>query len=421
MTQLEGTSLRTRGKHPAPFEIDLLKEILAQPTSPFHEQNVATIACDTACDIGWDARADHVGNLLITPTPDTQPELILTAHMDHPGFWALETPSPGRLLAQWMGRVPGEAMIDQPVRFWTSGQAITRLPGDWSNPDTSARLGGVTVDGYVRNLIDSNELDNPSLVEIEIEGEVAPGSIGMWRLDEPRVRDGIIYARAIDDLAAVAALLIVAQRLSAANEKTNLGILLTRAEEGGFFGAIDYCRNFTNPKDAPLHVGLEMSMARGDVAVGTGVVLRVGDRRTTFNPAVTDWENRVASTLDQSDPDFGYQRQLMPGGSCESTIFEAFFGRAGALCLPLGNYHNVTEDGQIAPEYIDLSDFRDLVELCIALARTPFGGQSELPAFAARWSEYADRHQHLYTESHAFADPQRQVVEPSNADIRGTA
>ncbi|MEQ9454093.1 MAG: hypothetical protein RLN76_05805 [Phycisphaeraceae bacterium] len=392
------------GKHPEPFELALLQEVLAQPTSPFHEQNVAALAFDTARDIGWDARADHVGNILITPTPQTQPKLILTAHMDHPGFWALRNLRPGRLLAQWMGRVPAEAMIDQPVRFWTSGQPITRLPGLWSNPDSTARLGGRPVDGHLRSILDTNDLNNPSLVEIDIDAKVDPGSIGMWRLDEPQFVEGHVCARAIDDLAAVATLLIVAKRLSSTRNAPEIGFLLTRAEEGGFFGAIDHCRNFTNPKHAPLHVGLEMSMARGDVAVGTGVVLRVGDRRTTFSPRVTDWETRVAATLAGNDPNFLHQRQLMPGGSCESTVFEAFFGRAGALCLPLGNYHNVTPQGDIAPEYIDLADLRDLIELCVALAHSPFDDQSELPAFAAWWSDYADRHHHLYTSPNAAAD-----------------
>jgi endoglucanase len=61
----------------------------------------------------------------------------------------------------------------------------------------------------------------------------------------------------------------------------------------------------------------------------------------------------------------------MSGGTCESTVFCRAGLLAGALCLPLGNYHNMGTNGRIAPERIDLGDLHCLIRLLTAVALTP--------------------------------------------------
>ena len=71
----------------------------------------------------------------------------------------------------------------------------------------------------------------------------------------------------------------------------------------------------------------------------------------------------------------------MPGGTCESTAFCALGHMAGALALPLGNYHNQHPRGRIAPEFIHEGDFDCLVDLLVALAgnkRTPADTDADL-------------------------------------------
>ncbi|WP_428387631.1 M20/M25/M40 family metallo-hydrolase [Mucisphaera sp.] len=343
--------------------------------------------------------ADAFGNLLLKPTARIRPRLIFTAHMDHPAFWALRTIGPNRLLAQWMGRIPTKAMPGQAVRFWTAGRKLkeSQLPTPWLDSDPPLRLSGKPVDGRVRRVLDSNELGDPGLVEIDIKQPVQPGSIGMWKLSDPAIRRNQIHARAIDDVAAVAALLSTMRNLSKAGLSPPIAILLTRAEEGGFFGAIDHVKQIRNASQAPTYITLEMSMARPEVLVGSGVVIRLGDRQTTYDPPTANWLSKTASELADTDPRFTYQRQLMPGGTCESTVFQAALGRAGALCLPLGNYHNLTPSGSIGHEYISLADYRDLITLCTHLATQPRGSKdTSLETFHKRWRSFADRHQHLY-------------------------
>jgi endoglucanase len=71
----------------------------------------------------------------------------------------------------------------------------------------------------------------------------------------------------------------------------------------------------------------------------------------------------------------------MDGGTCNSTAFVAFGYDASGLCLPLGNYHNMTIPGEvgygcgttagpgIATETIDLDDFAGLVRILVSCAR----------------------------------------------------
>lgn len=394
---------------PRPDDLKLLHQLLALPTSPFHEQNIAQFAWKMAGRLGWHVRADSFGNLRFRPTRTTRPKLVLTAHMDHPGFWALAMADAKRLTAHWMGGVPAEAMGGQPVRFWTGGRKLpAEAPGGWAKMGPEMRLGGTVVDGEVAEILETNQRGTPTLVSIEVSKPVQPGSIGMWRLGQPVVHGGRIFARAIDDVASVAALLSTMRRLNRKKRKPAVEILLTRAEEGGFFGAIDYCRSVKRPELAPVHVGLEMSSAWGDVGVGSGVVIRVGDRRLTFDPRVSDWEVATAKAIAETDEGFRYQRQLMTGGTCESTVYQTYFGRAGAICLPLGSYHNVDrEQMTIAPESIDLSDYRDLIELCVALSLNPLSQRNDPLADFRSWCEgHGDRHANLTHDPLGIVEPE---------------
>jgi endoglucanase len=54
---------------------------------------------------------------------------------------------------------------------------------------------------------------------------------------------------------------------------------------------------------------------------------------------------------------------LMPGGTCESSVYCSCGFSATGLCLALGNYHNMGPEGKPAPEEISFSDYENLVKL----------------------------------------------------------
>jgi endoglucanase len=61
----------------------------------------------------------------------------------------------------------------------------------------------------------------------------------------------------------------------------------------------------------------------------------------------------------------------MPGGTCEATVYDAYDYTAAAVCIALGNYHNMDRaKKRIGPEYIDVGDWRNMTQLFVHLART---------------------------------------------------
>ncbi len=298
--------------------------------------------------------------------------LVLCAHMDHPGFEARRMVSKGRVLADWLGWVHPDYFKGTKVRFFSDGR--------W-------------VRGVIRNVQVAmiRGRRRPKTVEVEVKSDVRPGSLGMWDLPEPVIRGGKVFARGCDDVAGVAAILEALDSLSrsmhpetlkshrrdtaasgrrASRRPINVMALLTRAEEIGFAGAIAACRERTIPPNARV-VAVETSSEIPGVRMGDGPILRVGDAMAIFSPGLTGFCGMVAADLAKKDTGFKFQRKLMDGGTCESTVYHAEGYDATGLCIALGNYHNMdTARKRIASEYIHLADWEGLVRWFVALATT---------------------------------------------------
>ena len=97
----------------------------------------------------------------------------------------------------------------------------------------------------------------------------------------------------------------------------------------------------------------------------------MGDRASTFTPAVTAFCQRVAQDVAAKDKKFVHRRTLMDGGMCESSAYCLLGYEATGMCVALGNYHNVnTRRKTLGPEYIDLIDFKNTVKWFVGLARS---------------------------------------------------
>jgi len=321
---------------------------------------------------------DAAGNVILRCRRGRRrgPPWVFTAHMDHPGF--VTTRRRGReVWAHFRGHVKPEYVLGSRVRLFPPGGEVcatiaTRRaikPPPW----WSCRM----------------VLDSPAAVP--------PGTVGMWDLPAFRRRGRRVSARACDDVAGTAAVVCAVDRIAAAETEANVIGLLTRAEEAGFVGALAACRLGTIPKDA-LVVGIEASKAQPGAPLGGGVVLRVGDRARTFDPALDAHISAVAAALARKRSDFRFTRQLMPGGTCESMVYCLFGYRAAALALPLGNYHNMGADGRIRPEQIDLGDFASLVELLAALAAVDRSPDEADAALRERLTKLLDEREHFLEE-----------------------
>lgn len=211
------------------------------------------------------------------------------------------------------------------------------------------------------------------------------GAFAMWDLPACELRDGRIHSRACDDLVGCAVIVATLQELEQTGTEANLLALFTRAEEVGFVGAIEVARARRVPHDVTI-ISLECSSDKGGMAtIGEGAVLRVGDRTSIFDPSTTAMLGELAKRAE-----IPVQRKLMSGGTCEATAFRLFEYRCGALCVPMGNYHNCGPDERIEPEYVSFDDVCALVRLCTAVVTTTEAPEDSDRALRAKLEARAD-------------------------------
>ncbi|MBK8915234.1 MAG: hypothetical protein IPM64_11665 [Phycisphaerales bacterium] len=371
----------------------VLEDLLNLPTAAFVETAVLAYIESAASVLPHTSlQRDQHGNLLVHyrhPQCERGP-IALTAHTDHPGFVALRMLDKRTLLAAFRGWVEPQYFDEERVRFWSGGCWV------------KGRVEKITKAAPVFGMI--GRTGRPEEVTIRVKREIEPNAPGMWNLPDARLRDGVVRARGCDDVAGVAALLAMFQRLAKRSAPANVMGLFTRAEEVGFVGAIGAARSGTIPPGTPI-IAIETSKQLPNARIGDGPIVRVGDKTTIFAPHVTAFADRVARELvarttppargnkpapknprptktprgrSRKAAPFRYQRRLMDGGTCETTAFGAYGYAAGGICVALGNYHNMNEKrGRIDSEYISLSDWEHMVTWFEALACDPHGPGAE--------------------------------------------
>jgi len=333
--------------------MDILKSLCSIPTAPFAESRVVEFVRNfVGKRKNLSLREDRFGNLLIELKSRARgPRWIFTAHMDHPGFVAGKMLDPHRQTAAFRGWVKVEFVKETKVRFF----------------DEDGEAKGVVVETTVE---DYDQRAVPSEVVVKLDRPVAAGSPGMFDQGEGLYAGGKFYSRVCDDLAGAAACLEMIDQLSRDKPRSPVAVLLTRAEEDGFIGCIATCEHKTLLRKTDRVVAIECSSEQPAAPQGKGVIIRVGDRASIFNSALTYFLAQQAEELKKKDRKFQYQRALMPGGVCEATVYDVYGYTAGSLCVALGNYHNMdVKAGKIGPEYIDVSDWRNMVKLFVRVAR----------------------------------------------------
>jgi endoglucanase len=292
-------------------------------------------------------RADKHGNLIARyerPGPQggpAQPRYAFAAHMDHPGWVRVDDQALGPAV-----QFPGERH---------AMQFLGGVPAAW--------------------------LQNPS-----VRGY---GSFAMWDLPEFQLADGLIHARACDDLIGCAVIVAMFMDLEESGAYGACLGLFSRAEEVGFVGAMKLASSGLIPDDVTL-ISIETSAERPPAKIGDGPILRVGDKSSIFDSAATAALGEIAA-----DSHIPIQRCLMPGGTCEATAYQLCGFRSAALCVALGNYHNCGPENRIAPEYVSFSDVRELVRLCARIAVSHAKKNHAVKSLKKRLKTNADKYKKL--------------------------
>lgn len=343
--------------------------MLTIPTAPFAEHRViAYIESFVGRCKDCALTRDEAGNVLVhfhRPGRAVARPVCITAHTDHPGFVSDAMSGRKRLRAMWRGWVPPELFVGTKVRFFVEDHWVR---GHVKSIKTAVKAGRKRVDTAM----------------IEVESPVPPRCVGMWDIPDPVEKNDRVHCRGCDDVAGCAAILAAIERLSRGTSEGEAYFLFTRAEEVGFVGAMAACQLGTIPRHCVL-VNVETSSELPNAPQGAGPILRVGDKGNIFNPSVVAWLQTVATQLGKRDRKFQFQRKLMDGGTCEASAFCHFGYDAAGVCVALGNYHNVDRKrNRIAPEYIHLADWANMVKWFVALVETDQaydGGNLEL----AKW------------------------------------
>jgi endoglucanase len=324
----------------------IAEALLRQPTVPFHEDLPREHCIAFARERGLDVTTDAAGNVVVKyGPPDADRPLVLVAHLDHPGFVVDAVEGTTASLTFHGGLGSANVAPGAPVHFFRIGERD--------------RVGTGTVDA----VDELNERLTGATATIT-DGEA--GDIAMWGFPAWSIEDGRITARVCDDLLGAAAILACLDEVARRRPDAAVWGLLTRAEEVGFLGAIEAIRLGTVPATASV-LSLECSKALPDAPQGGGVIVRVGDRMSIFDPALTE-ALRVAA----EGAKVHHQRKLMDGGACEATAFCASGYRASGLAVPLGNYHNADDAGPgVAPETVLVDDWLAEVDLLVELACRP--------------------------------------------------
>ncbi len=339
-----------------------LLELTALPTASGREDRVVQWVRD------WARRRRHVevrkdahGNLVLQRrgARSRQP-IFFTAHMDHPAFVAAKMIDERNLSAEFRGSVHEWFFVGSPVLLHHAG--MKPQPG--------------RIIAFDQRLAKDNfggcDSEKQLVARFESDFTATPGDVLTWDTGAQKIESDRLRTPACDDLAGVAAALSAFDMVLAGRGKAkpDVRVLLTRAEEYGFVGAIAACKAGTMAKSSRL-VALENSKSFPESPIGAGPIVRVGDYTSTFDPDLTYRVGRIAQKLAGDDPSFKFQRKLMPGGTCEASVYQSYGFTATCLCLPLGNYHNMNEvTGKIEAETISLSDYHGLIRLLVSVART---------------------------------------------------
>jgi len=296
----------------------ILKKLLNQPTAPFHEYHVRAQIEQFLLDVPHvELSTDSFGNLLATYRKGkhkSNPVWVLGAHMDHP------------------------AWVKHPTK------------GDWEF------LGGVP-----KNIV---ELEENILLRKE-EGDMAPWGFNV------HIEDGKVEAPACDDIVGCAIIVTVFKELARLGLDATVHAAFTRAEEVGFLGAWHLGKNWPFGKETAF-LSIETSRPVNGAEMGDGPIVRVGDRLSIFDNDLTSVLMRAAA-----EQGIRVQRNLLDAGACEATALQACGIKSAGLSVPLGNYHNLDDDNNIAPEYVMMEDVKSLVNLLVALVATEHEGLGE--------------------------------------------
>ncbi|MBI4060750.1 MAG: M20/M25/M40 family metallo-hydrolase [Elusimicrobia bacterium] len=355
-----------------PGVLPLFRRLTSIPTAPFREAAVSGKALEwIRANLGARVKVRRArgGFIVSYRGAGPGPALCLAAHLDHPAFDLLKVSRAGAA-ARLRGGLPPHLLAGARV------EAFARAPKD-NRPLARGVLGPrPKKDG------------GPWTIRwTEAPKAGAKLDFAVLALPACEVSRGWLLSRSVDDLLGCAISLEAMRRLAKARAKVNLTVLLNRAEEVGFIGALDMLRSeILSARDS--YLSIESSRELPGSKPGRGPTIRLGDKATAFDPNLTALLDDAAAVLRGRGT--AVQRLRLTGGTCEATAYLAFGYEAGGVAIPLVNYHNGWGARAVAPEKVRLSDVEGGVRLLVEASKL-FGARVLRGALRERLEKRHDR------------------------------
>lgn len=334
-----------------PGALPLFAHLTSVPTAPFREAAV------TRKLLQW-LRVHLKGKAVIKKrrggvvvsyrgAGDDKPALALAAHLDHPAF-ALSRVTARGARALKLGGLPPHLL---------PGAAVEAFAKD--NRDNHPLARGVL--GKAKKGSDDYPVTwtTPPARGVKLD-------FAVLALPACEVKGGWLISRSVDDLLGCAVSLEAVRRLAVARAKVNVTVLLNRAEEVGFVGALDMIVSRELPA-GDSYLSIESSRELPGSRPGGGPTIRLGDRACAFDPNLVALLDAAAAKLRKRGA--RVQRLRLTGGTCEATAYQAFGYEAAGVAVPLVNYHNGWGADAVAPEKVRVSDVEGAVKLLVEAAK----------------------------------------------------
>jgi putative aminopeptidase FrvX len=331
--------------------IPLFQQLTSVPTAPFREKAV------TRALMAWlrahlrgrvQVRALRGGVIVSYRGAGDGPALALAAHLDHPAF-SLSKVTPKGALALKLGGLPPHLL---------PGAAVEAFAAD-NRGNTPLACG----------VLGKPAKKTPDLYPVAWTLPPAKGvklDFAVLALPACEVKGGWLISRSVDDLLGCAVSLEALRRLAGEKAKVNLTVLLNRAEEVGFVGALDMALSGALPP-GDSYLSIESSRELPGSRPGGGPTIRLGDKASAFDPNLVALLDAAAANLKKRGRKT--QRLRLTGGTCEATAYQAFGLEAAGVAVPLVNYHNGWGADAVAPEMVRVSDVEGAVELLVEAAK----------------------------------------------------
>lgn len=342
-----------------PGALPLFRHLTSVPTAPFRETAVTRKLMEWLRVHLKGASVKKVrGGVIVSyrGAGKDAPALALAAHLDHPAFALSKVTSTGALALKQGGLPP----------HLLPGASVEAFAKD-NKDNTPLALGVLGKPGK----------KTPDVYPVSWTLPPKKGAkldFAVLALPACEVKKGWLYSRSVDDLLGCAVSLEACRRLAKSKAKANLTVLLNRAEEVGFVGALDMIRSGVLPA-GDSYLSIESSRELPGSRPGGGPTIRLGDRASAFDLNLVALLDAAAAKLKKRGT--RVQRLRLTGGACEATAYLAFGFESAGVAVPLVNYHNGWGAKAVAPEMVRVSDVEGAVDLLEEAAR-------QFPSFKLR-------------------------------------